>query len=491
MKIWKLIKDRFDMIYCINLDERIDRRKKMEELFSSLNIENYVERVSAVKHTNWHVWAALSHRICVDKAKNLWYSNILVLEDDVNLLDLNYMYYSLIHIPKIYDLLYFWYVPVFSDYPYMKKYNRYWSRWQWFRWAMSIVYSKSIFNDFLLELPLNLESMEDWIDKNIAFDYWLSLNKKYRCYYANKIVLFEWRTYSDIDKKYKNLLNKINFKLIILRIKDRIFPIIKKIYLLSYSLGKKIFEYFRYLILFLSKFWSISFWLYFYKNLWAKAREGNYLINISPNIWYIYFEIPKVACSTIKQTLIFNEWYNISDIHNKLFSPMLSPFDLDQHEFRSLIEKEKTFTFAFVRNPYSRILSAYLEKINASDMPKRKKYLNSLWCFTSWWISFLTFLQFIDLQLKDIQNVHWCSQSLLLWKYLWKIDFIWKIENFEDDFRYVLKKLEFDSLAIKSFKPHSVWADKILNKYYWEEEISLVKKIYYEDFMNFDYSFIL
>lgn len=65
-------------IYVINLLERTDRWDKMNELFPGYNLI----RVEAVKHEQGAVGCFLSHKKCVQLAKDNGMSSIIVIEDD-------------------------------------------------------------------------------------------------------------------------------------------------------------------------------------------------------------------------------------------------------------------------------------------------------------------------------------------------------------------------------------------------------------------------
>lgn len=64
--------------YVINLDERVDRWEKINKTFSDYNLI----RVSAVKHSEGHIGCFLSHKKCIQYAKDKDMDYIIVLEDD-------------------------------------------------------------------------------------------------------------------------------------------------------------------------------------------------------------------------------------------------------------------------------------------------------------------------------------------------------------------------------------------------------------------------
>lgn len=69
----------------INLDERTDRKERIEEQMKSLGLK--ATRVTAVKHEKGAIGCTLSHIRCLETAVwNSW-DHVLVLEDDVHFLD--------------------------------------------------------------------------------------------------------------------------------------------------------------------------------------------------------------------------------------------------------------------------------------------------------------------------------------------------------------------------------------------------------------------
>ncbi len=81
-----LINDFFDKVYCINLDERVDRWEQAQKEFKKLGI-NEVERFSAVKHEKGAIGCRESHLNIIKEAKELGLGNILIFEDDVLVLE--------------------------------------------------------------------------------------------------------------------------------------------------------------------------------------------------------------------------------------------------------------------------------------------------------------------------------------------------------------------------------------------------------------------
>ena len=221
-------------------------------------------------------------------------------------------------------------------------------------------------------------------------------------------------------------------------------------------------------------------------------QTANYLLNISNKYNYIYFENPKVGCSTIKRTLQIMETNDKTlldmDVHNKTKSPLLSPLQLVNpitHHLKS------HFKFSFVRNPYTRILSCYLDKIVGNEW-ERNIRLPKIGYSPNDNLTFEEFLLAIRKFPIEKWDIHWMPQTILLAHNKVKMDFIGRLEYFDLDFKKViafLKKEPFENSNIVNVKHHSVGANKKLQQYLTKKCEDLIKEIYYDDFKAFGYGF--
>ena len=188
---------------------------------------------------------------------------------------------------------------------------------------------------------------------------------------------------------------------------------------------------------------------------------------------FFYNRIPKAANSTIITTLArlcFNREIPSKEA-KKLF---LSPALLYKDEVK---EFDQLFRFTFVRNPFSRTLSAYLDKV------ERRAKRNGIET------SYLSFLQELD-KGKLHTNGHWTPQSDLLLIPFNQFDFIGKVESLESDLHqvtYQLQKVPGTNADITSVLSNATHANKKLADYYDEKSVELVRKLYRQDFELFDY----
>ena len=80
----KQISDILHALY-INLEERIDRKKKTKKEFKKLNIP--IKRFNAVKLTNGRIGCSMSHIKCLQQAKDNDWDHVLIVEDDIHFMN--------------------------------------------------------------------------------------------------------------------------------------------------------------------------------------------------------------------------------------------------------------------------------------------------------------------------------------------------------------------------------------------------------------------
>lgn len=228
------------------------------------------------------------------------------------------------------------------------------------------------------------------------------------------------------------------------------------------------------------------------------AESLNYATHLSLRYQYIFVETPKVACSSIKMALQRLELEmpdferkNFEDLHVREFSPLLQLTQLPN--FEQHLKGSDFLKFCFVRNPYTRLLSCYLDKIINPSIPKEKESLMKFMGLNAddiaYPISFSDFVDQIEKQSLLEMDYHWRPQTYLTCQSTIKYDFIGKLEKFENDFNEVGKKISPE--IGKYYSPevrHQTDANNMLKKYYDKDLFSRVYDIYKVDFDNFSYN---
>lgn len=217
---------------------------------------------------------------------------------------------------------------------------------------------------------------------------------------------------------------------------------------------------------------------------------ANYLCHLSNRHKYLYVATPKVACTTLKHCLQQFEmngklsFRHYGEEHFPSLSPLLSPLNNPQVYFDAL-DSEDWFRFTFVRDPFHRALSCYLDKIVASSF-ERTRLLPVLHLDPAAGIpSFGEFLKAIAQTPVEEHDLHWAPQYWLTQPDKVRYHFIGRLERFDEDFAHLSERLGLTAEA--SAVRHSTQAGDKLASYYGEEEIALVQAIYARDFTTFGY----
>lgn len=144
------------------------------------------------------------------------------------------------------------------------------------------------------------------------------------------------------------------------------------------------------------------------------------------------------------------------------------------------------FKFAFVRNPWDRLYSAYvfLKKGGLNDMDKRwaEDHLSDFPDFDSFvkgWVNTENILSWIHFW---PQHSFICDDELRI-----KMDFVGKFENLSNDFSYIQHRLNRPIVSLP--KVNVATNHKQYLNYYSDEAKSIVSSVYSNDIRIFGYSF--
>ncbi|MCH7789192.1 MAG: sulfotransferase family 2 domain-containing protein [Acidobacteria bacterium] len=222
-------------------------------------------------------------------------------------------------------------------------------------------------------------------------------------------------------------------------------------------------------------------------------RRFNYLIHISERFNLIYVEIPKAGCTTIKRILQLAELEGErtmlpSDVHNRETSPLKRPRETDGR-FVDIWNSEATHRFVFARNPFTRALSCYLDKIVESQW-ERDRRMPILDLDPEVDVDFATFLERVSWQPAHRYDIHWAPQTLLTGIPMNRYDGVYYFEEFAKESLRLLRNtgLEAYKSEIDILPSHATGAAEQLESFIGQREADLVRNIYADDFLHFGYS---
>jgi tetratricopeptide (TPR) repeat protein len=202
------------------------------------------------------------------------------------------------------------------------------------------------------------------------------------------------------------------------------------------------------------------------------SREANYL----------YLNNPKAACWTMKAAL----WHGD---RSRYHPPLKHP---EQVHSRLLWDvnfsgclSSTVFCLTTVRNPFARVLSAYLDKIEKPG-PVRRKFCVRYRLDPSKHVTFGDFLRLIARNKPDDDDPHWRPQvDGILGEYLVP-DEIAHVERPNSIYRLLEKTV--GSLFPRESRPHATNASDKVREYYRSSEYDLVVQKYRDDFDFYGYS---
>lgn len=213
--------------------------------------------------------------------------------------------------------------------------------------------------------------------------------------------------------------------------------------------------------------------------------SGN--IAASRQLPYIYINNWKCGCSTIRRTLWASE-----------HALGLAPAPLDPHAVEQLSalvndprrweNVDNEFVFTFVRNPYARVLSAYLDKITGTRDPAVWGPFAERHNLGTDEISFVEFLRLIATEPAETMDIHWRPQSQIIGAELVPYDFVGAMESFTPDLAHVIHTLFGPDAKIEVFAPHRTQASERLQQFYGAEERAIVEDLYQDDFRVLGYA---
>jgi hypothetical protein len=240
---------------------------------------------------------------------------------------------------------------------------------------------------------------------------------------------------------------------------------------------------------------------------------------MTPSESMVYRVVPKCACSTIGQIMYYSDHGRFFDVHDAKTGLHKWALENSQQPIRDNVRAHKSFAFTCVRNPYTRILSSFFDKIcgvqrsgnyyRGNLVPQLiQKYGidvgNPADGFAFDQIkSFRRFLLFardtIRWRKPMEPDIHWSAMSGHIGTFIangGRYDHIFWTEKFDDGMQAVLDRTDrphaIDLATIPRFNESEGHGPKRLHPvedYFDDLSMHLVYEIYKRDFRLFRYDF--
>ncbi|AFT68011.1 sulfotransferase family protein [Cycloclasticus sp. P1] len=205
----------------------------------------------------------------------------------------------------------------------------------------------------------------------------------------------------------------------------------------------------------------------YYNRLIYSGHPNKYTVTISDKSKFVWYQVAKVGTRTILNTLKDS---GVSLSREDAYKNYISPRKYKDY-----------YKFAFIRNPYDRLVSCWLNKVYRRK-DNRFKASDEIWPAMQTFSGFIDFVETLDL---DTCDDHIRSQSSLI--DLSSIDFIGRMESFEEDLDEVFKLIgvNHQTLTIKNVTK----SRKDYQAYYTDTDIERVFQLYKKDIRLFGYDF--
>lgn len=199
-----------------------------------------------------------------------------------------------------------------------------------------------------------------------------------------------------------------------------------------------------------------------------------------------YNRIPKNANTTIVSVISQLE-HGDGDAADgaRAKKALIRPSELGSREVRAL--EESFFKFVFTRNPYTRVLSAYLDKIARGRRQAEKFHRWARRKEGTGDPSFGNFCRYLA-ENGLYEDPHWATQKDSLLLCTSKFDFIGSVENLGADLREILLRAFHGESTVDVPVTNSTNSSAKVAAFYTQREVALVRDLYKEDFEAFGYS---
>lgn len=225
------------------------------------------------------------------------------------------------------------------------------------------------------------------------------------------------------------------------------------------------------------------------------VRDVNDHTYISLRRRYMFHTVGKAANSSVKEIMykleLAGTHYKSPSVHARQMSPLLSPYQLDDRGFESVFLSDGFFRFTFVRNPYSRLLSCYLDRIADQKSRPYLELVRYMGRERGYSPTFPEFIEAICDQSPKQQNNHWRIQYYDAMCDVITYSFVGKQERFSEDISYIYKCVSGDPIPVDASKvnasPASTGASRRIQSFW---SVDLVRKVaahYASDFDFFRY----
>jgi hypothetical protein len=211
-------------------------------------------------------------------------------------------------------------------------------------------------------------------------------------------------------------------------------------------------------------------------------------VYISTGHRLIYVKNDKAGSSFIIRSLIHSEkkaqgMRKRTSLLKRELNPLLTPAELTRQEWDAA--RAGYFVFTFCRNPYTRVLSAYLDRIVGRDesyyvLQRKVGFPDAAE------VTFPKFLEMLEDEAILDLDTHWKPQHRNIGHGYYDFSFIGRFESFSTEFPEVLRRI-YGRKAVLGDVRAGTEAGTQVAKYCRADTAARVRRLYAKDFELFGY----
>lgn len=240
----------------------------------------------------------------------------------------------------------------------------------------------------------------------------------------------------------------------------------------------------------------------FYSDLMIRGFEPHALIDILPAYKLIYVGVPKAASSTVKRALSALAGHDpgsLAGVHRRSQSGLVGPDGLEPSALYELVRDPAALRFAFVRNPYDRLVSCWADKYQGRPMVAGDAFMNVYLAYRreagltvkrdrDATLSFADFVEMAIATCNSRIDPHWARMDDILSMPGIDLDFVGKSESFAADFERVIDHTSRDERLLRALPRMNRSVRTGCRDYYDADLARRVFKAYEADFARFGYA---
>lgn len=230
-------------------------------------------------------------------------------------------------------------------------------------------------------------------------------------------------------------------------------------------------------------------------------RSVNLHTHISLVNRYVYLEVPKAGCGTMKATLgaVEAARLNASAVarvqenpHDRTrMTPFVKPYQLPPDLLEDVLRGRKWTRFTVVREPAARLLSGYLEKVRQGLKQREPIYAalaeQGRAPERAEDISFADFVDVVAAMPSRQQDPHWRRQTDHLGLGIIDYDAVIHLEELDSSWPRIAELVGVDDLQDHFYCRNSTGAGSKVAEWYTPELIDRVAQAYADDYRAFGY----